>query len=434
VDADASAKNSLTLEGDVYRGSGGELVNTIVSISPPVNGIMNLQDRFSGWDVVSRWNHVTSTKSETSLQINFDHSDRGDTTYGTGLSTFGLDFQHHVGWGDRQDIVWGLGYLMTTDELATTLRIAFTPPDQTRQLFSSFVQDEIALQPDRLYMTVGAKLEHNDFTGFGLQPSVRLAWIVNKQNMFWAAVSRALRTPSQSDRDIRVNESVFPGPGNLPVLVSIFGSPTRQNERLDAFEAGYRTEITKRLSLDGTAFYNDYDNLVSVEPGTPFLETVPTPAHLVIPNVLSNLFYGETHGVELSADWKATKRWTVSSGYSFLTMHLRRDATSQDFTTITGTEGAFPSQQAQLRSHLDLGSHWQWNAAAYVVGRLSAQAVPSNTRLDSNVIWQLRKRFSISLVGQNLLRDHHLEYFGPDQTEDSSLIKRSAYAKITWQF
>lgn len=434
VDAQASPKDSLTFEGDAYSGSKGEMVETIASISPPMNAVLNLRDRFSGWDVVSSWDHVASPHSETNLQINFDHSDRGDTTYGTGLSTLGIDFRHHVGWGDRQDFVWGLGYLMTTDELATTFRIAFTPPELTRQLFSSFVQDEIALQPDRLYLTVGAKLEHNDFTGFGFLPTVRIAWIVNERNMFWAAVSRALRTPSQSDRDIRVNQSVFPGPGNLPVLVSIFGSPTRQDERLNAFEAGYRAEITKRLSFDGTVFYNDYDNLVSVEPGTPFLETVPAPAHLVIPNVLSNLLYGETHGVELSVDWKATKRWTVSSGYSFLTMHLHRDATSQDSTSITGTQGGFPSQQAQLRSHLDLGSHWQWNAAAYFVGRLSAQAVPSYTRLDSNVIWQPRKQFSISLVGQNLLRDHHLEYLGPDQTEDSSLIKRSAYAKITWQF
>jgi iron complex outermembrane recepter protein len=434
VDADTSPKDSLTLEGNVYRGDAGELVNTIVSISPPVNGIQSLRDIFSGWDVVSRWNHVASPNSETSLQINFDHSNRGDTTYGTGLNTFGIDFDHHVGWGSRHDFVWGLGYRMTSDELATTLRIAFTPPDQAQQFFSSFVQDEIAIQPDRLYLTVGAKLEHNDYTGFGLEPSARIAWIASERTMFWAAVSRALRTPSQSDRDIRVNETVLPGPDNLPVLVSIFGSAARQNESLNAFEAGYRTEITKRISLDATAFYNDYDNLVSVEPGTPFLEANPAPLHVVVPNVLSNLMYGETHGVELSSNWKVTKRWTLSPGYSFLAMHLHRDATSLDSTTVPETQGDFPSQQAQLRSHVDLGEHWQWNAAAYFVGRLPAEAVPSYTRLDTNVIWQPRKRISISLVGENLLRDHHLEFIGPDQTEQSSLIKRSAYAKIAWQF
>ena len=434
VDADASPKDSLTLEGNVYRGDAGELVNTVVSISPPVNGILSLRDVFSGWDVVSRWNHVASPHSETTLQIDFDHSNRGDTTYGTGLSTFGIDFDHHVGWGKRQDFVWGLGYYLTSDELTTTLRIAFTPPDQTRELFSSFVQDEIAIRPDRLYLTVGAKLEHNDFTGLGLEPSARIAWIANERNMFWGAVSRALRTPSQSDRDIRVNDSVFPGPNNLPILVSIFGSPTRQDERLNAFEAGYRTEITKGISLDATVFYNDYDNLVSVEPGTPFLETDPPPLHVVAPNALSNLIYGETYGLELSVNWKVAKHWTLNQGYSFLAMHLHEDATSQDSTTVPGTQRGFPSQQAQLRSHVELGNHWQWNALAYFVGRLPAPAVPSYTRLDTNVIWQPSKRFSISLVGQNLLSDHHLEYIGPDQTEQSSLIKRSAYAKITWQF
>jgi iron complex outermembrane recepter protein len=434
VDADASAKDSLTLEGDVYRGNAGELVNTVVSIEPPVNGILDLRNMFSGWDVVSRWNHIVSPNSETSLQINFDRSNRGDSTYGTGLNTFGIDFENHIGWGKRHDFVWGLGYYMTSDELATTLRIAFTPSEQTRQFFSSFVQDEIAIRPDKLYLTVGAKLEHNDFTGLGFEPSARLAWIADERNMFWIAVSRALRTPAQSDRDIRVNDSVFPGPNGLPILVSIFGSPDRQNENLNAFEVGYRTEIAKQISIDATVFYNVYNDLVSVEPGTPFLETDPPPLHLVAPNVLGNLLHGETHGVELSVNWKATRRWTLSPGYSFLAMHLHEDATGQDFTTISGTQGGFPSQQAQLRSHLELSNHWQWNASAHFVGRLPAPAVPSYTRLDTNVIWQPRKEFSISLVGQNLVSDHHLEYLGPDQTEQSILIKRSAYAKITWQF
>jgi iron complex outermembrane receptor protein len=434
VDIAASPKDSLTVEGDAYRGDAGELVNTVVSIGPPVNGILNLRNIFSGWDVVSRWNHVVSPHSETSLQVNFDRSNRGDTTYGTGLNTFGIDFENHVGWGKRQDFVWGAGYYMTSDELETTLRIAFTPPDQTRQFFSSFVQDEIAIRPDRLYLTVGAKLEHNDYTGLGFEPSARLAWIADERNMFWTAVSRALRTPSQSDRDIRVNNSVFPGPNGLPILVSIFGSLDRQNERLNAFEGGYRTEIAKRISIDAAVFYNDYNSLVSVVPGAPFLETDPPPLHLVAPNLLGNLLHGETHGVELSVNWKVIRRWTLSPGYSFLAMHLHEDATGQDFTTIVGTQGGFPSQQAQLRSHVELSNHWQWNASAYFVGRLPAPAVPSYTRVDTNVIWQPRKEFSISLVGQNLVSDHHLEYLGPDQTVQSSLIKRSAYAKITWQF
>ena len=434
VDAKASAKDKLTLEGDVYSGNAGELVDTIVSIAPPVNGILDLRDRFSGWDVVSRWDHAASPNSETRLQIDFDHGDRGDTTYSAALTNLGADFQHHVGWGDRQDFVWGLGYRLTYIDDDPTLRISFLTQKETQQLSSAFVQDEIAVLPDKLYLTAGVKLEHNVYTGLGWQPSGRIAWTPNERNMFWAAVSRALRTPSEADRSIQDNEAVVPGPNNLPLIVSILGSPSRGDERENAFETGYRAESAKRISFDVTTFYNHYDNLVSVEPSTPFLVANPPPVHLVDPNILNNLVYGETHGVEFSSNWKVARRWTLSPGYSFLSMHLHRTATSQDLTGPTETAGNLPNHQAQLRSHVDLASHWQWNTTAYFVDRLIAVGVPSYTRLDSNVIWQPVKRLSLSLVGQNLLKDHHLEYIGPDQTELSSLIKRSAYAKLTWQF
>jgi len=87
-----------------------------------------------------------------------------------------------------------------------------------------------------------------------------------------------------------------------------------------------------------------------------------------------------------------------------------------------------------LRSHLDLPSHWGWNASAYFVGRLSAQNVASYTRLDSNLTWQPVERFSIALAGENLLRDRHMEYMGSDLTVLPTMIKRSVYAKFTWQF
>jgi iron complex outermembrane receptor protein len=434
VDAQASPKDSLTLEGDAYQASAGELVSSIVSIAPPTNGVLQLRDHFSGWDVVSRWNHKVSENSETSLQIYFDRDSRGDGTYATGLNTFDIDFQDHVGCGSRQDFVWGAGYRRTSDAIGETLRIEFNPAKLSQQLFSSFVQDEIVIKPDRLYLTLGTKLEHNEYTGLGWQPTVRIAWTVNERNMFWAAISRALRTPTQTDRSIRVNYLALPGPDGLPLLVSAFGNPDQQNEREDAYEAGYRTELGKRFSFDGTAFFNKYNGLTSEEPGAPFLEADPPPLHLVVPIVFGNLLYGETHGVELSMNWKVTSRWTLSPGYTFLTMHLHQEARSEDSTTIPGTQGQFPSQQAQLRSHVDLRSEWQWNTSAYFVGALPAVGVPSYTRLDSNVKWQPWERVSLSLVGQNLLRDHHLEYLGPDQTEQSSLIKRSVYVKVVWSF
>jgi hypothetical protein len=41
----------------------------------------------------------------------------------------------------------------------------------------------------------------------------------------------------------------------------------------------------------------------------------------------------------------------------------------------------------------------------------------------------------LGIYGQNLLRDRHLEFFDPDNSSTrSTLIRRSAYAKLTWRF
>jgi len=434
ADATLSPKDSLTAEAEVYEGTAGETDTVPISLSPPVTGILALRDRFSGWDVLSRWNHAASPRSATSLQIYFDRTNRGDATFGIGLNTFDIDFQHHVGWGNRQDFVWGLGYRLNSDATATTFRIAFNPADRVTQLFNSFVQDEIVIRPDRLYATLGVKLEHDDYNGFGWQPSGRIAWNIDDRNMLWASVSRALRTPSRSDTDVRANLFALPGPNNVPLLVSVFGNPEEKNESLNAVEAGYRNQFSSRTSLDLTVFYNDYDNVFSTEPGQLRFETNPPPLHLVEPDTFGNGVRGETHGLEASAKWRVTGRWTLTPGYAFLAVHLHPAATSQDTTTVPATEGSFPHHQAQLRSHVDLPWHLQWDSSVFFVGRLSSESVPSYTRLDTNLTWQPLERFSIKLVGQNLLRDHHEEFNSSSQTALSSLIKRSAYIQFTGRF
>jgi iron complex outermembrane recepter protein len=434
LDEDVSAKDSLTMEGEAVRGNAGEIVSTIVSLFPPVNAALDLRDRFSGWSVQGRWKRVLSPGSETTLQVYFDRSNRGDTTYGDGLNTLDIDFQHHGIWGRRQDFVWGLGYRLYSDKAAPAFRISANPRELTYQIFSSFVQDEIAIRPDHLYTTVGAKLEHSYFNGFNLQPTARITWTPEGRDMFWAAVSGAQRTPSRGETAVRENEAVYPGPDNLPILASLFGNPAQKNEHLIATEAGFRKALADRLSFDSAIFFNQYHDLRSGEPGTPRLETDPPPAHLLIPIYLANLLYGETHGIEAFASVKLAARWTLSPGYTFLTMHLHRNAGGLDVGTGPESEGGLPNQQAQLHSNVNLPWHWQWTTSAYFVGRLAAPKIPSYTRLDTNLAWQLAEKISLDLVGQNLQKSLHQEYSGPDLTVLPSLVRRSAYGRLTWRF
>jgi iron complex outermembrane receptor protein len=432
VDSKLGAKDSMTVEGDAYKGSEGEIVPAVTSFQPPQPQLLDLRQELGGWDILSRWDHTISPDSQTTLQVYFDRTSRGDVTDGEGRDTFDIDFQHHIAWGSRQDFVWGLGYRSTSDDIRGSIKVSFNPPIETDQLFSSFVQDEIAIIPQSLYFTIGARLEHNHFSGFGLQPNVSLAWIVNDKNMFWGSLSRSLRTPARATQ-VRFNDAVLPGPNGLPLVVSDFGEGDK-NENLFAQEIGYRAQLSEHLSLDLTAFYNSYTDLASEEVGTTFLELNPAPIHLVLPIEGANLLHGESHGAEMSLNWKPANRWTLSPGYSYLQLHVYHDPTSTDTTSIESLEGSSPREQAQLRSHLELTSRWKWDASAYFVGRLPASHVPSYTRLDTGLTWKIAEKLSFSVVGQNLLHDHHLEFDSTDQVVLSSMIKRSAYAKFTLQF
>jgi iron complex outermembrane receptor protein len=314
------------------------------------------------------------------------------------------------------------------------LRIVFTPADKVTQLFNLFVQDEIAIRPDRLQLSLGARVEHNSYTGFDFQPSARLAWTPDSKNMMWGAISSADRTPSRGDTGFAVSYAALPGPGGLPMVIRFFGNPNFKNEHLTAYEAGYRTSWSSKFSVDSTIFYNHYSDLISVEPGTTALETNPLPAYMLVSNTEGNGLRGETHGLELFANWKVTSAWTLSPGYSFLAMHMHTSASSQDFSNAAGTEGGSPDHQAQLRSSMRLPWSLQWNTSAYFVNRLPAVSIPSYTRLDTGLIWQAGERVSVRVVGQNLLKDLHPEYAGPSISVQSGTMRRSVYAKITWSF
>jgi iron complex outermembrane receptor protein len=197
---------------------------------------------------------------------------------------------------------------------------------------------------------------------------------------------------------------------------------------------GYRAQPNNHVSVDVAAFFNSYNGLESLEPSPSFFDATSVPPLVVHPVLLDNQMYGTTQGVETSVNWKVTRRWTLSPGYSFLEMNLHTDATSQDTASVADAEGSNPNHQAQLRSHIELPRGISWDANAYFVGPLPAQFAPSYTRLDTQVSWRLAERMELSLVGQNLLKDHHQEFSDTVQSINSSLVKRSAYAKFTWQF
>jgi iron complex outermembrane receptor protein len=423
-DTTISSKDTLTFEGDLYSGREG-----LTTIFQPASSEVNL----SGGFLQGIWNHTYSPRSDTSLQISYDRYERNDFLRDS-RGTLDMNFQHHFLWGQRQDLTWGFEYRRSASNAPGSFFLSFVPKDVTMQLFGSFLQDEIAILPDRLYVTIGTKLEDNHYTGFAAMPSIRVAFSPSPNRTAWAAISKVSRTPAETDTALRVVLATVPSPGGPSTLVAFLGNPFLQDEQTIVYEAGYRTAIAKRLTLDFSAYYGNYYHQQTTEPAPPFLESSPPPPHLVLPTTYENLMHGEIHGLEVSANWKPAARWTLRPGYAFEQIHMHLAPTSQDTTSAAEAEGSSPVHSAELRSSIVLWRNVNWDASAYFVGRLVDPATPSYTRVDTQLSFPLGERGVLSLVGQNLLHDHHQEFTDSTGSVISTLVKRSVYAKLTWQF
>jgi iron complex outermembrane receptor protein len=309
---------------------------------------------------------------------------------------------------------------------------------RTDNLFSSYLQDDLTLVPEYLHLIVGTKLEHNDYTGFEVQPGVRLLWTPDKRQTVWGSVARAVRTPSRIEADGRINSQTFPPnaafPGSPLTLAALFGDHDFVSEELTAYEVGYRVSATERLSLDFAGFFNDYDHLRTLAPGTPFLEFFPPPVHLTDPAFAANQLHGQTFGLEVAGNWKVTDYWKVNAGYSWLQMNLTPEPGSQDVTPPAG-EGKGPHNQFHVRSFLDLPGHLELDTALYYVDNLPQQGIPRYVRLDIRLGWRPRENVELVLGAQNLLEPRHLE-FGPSSFIQTlpTPAERNVYGLVRWHF
>lgn len=411
TDWDPSPDNRFTLQGDGYGGDS----NT------PTNGTTSL----SGGNVLGRWTRQLARGGDFQLQAYYDHTERTiRQVFGEKRDTFDVDFQHHFALGTRQDVTWGAGYRATRDNVDNSLLVQFDPDHRTTQVPGAFLQDEITLVEDRLRLTLGAKFAHDDYSGFEVQPGARLLWKIDRRQDAWTAVSRAVRTPTRLDSDLRIN-TVLPGGTNY---ISYVGSDEFESEEVIAYELGYRTRPLDRLALDAAAFFNVYDRLQSIEPGVPFTEQTPPPPHLVLPFAVGNKLEGETYGAELAATWEAADWWTLRGGYTHLREFFHTESGSTD-TTSEDAEGDDPRNQAFVRSSMNLSHRLQVDAALRYVDSLPGQQVPSYLEGDARIAWSPVKRLELAVVGQNLFDRRHPE-FGTDPALRSE-IQREVYVSAT---
>lgn len=426
TDWDLDTRDTLTLQGDLYSGKAGERV-TVTTYSPPAATNVNQPAYLSGGNLVGRWRRVLDQGSDFQLQAYFDRTDRQEPTLGETRDTFDIDFLHHLTSLKRQSFLWGLGARVSPSHFRQVVPTLTLEPHETDQIYSLFAQDEIALVSDRLWLTIGSKLMHNNYTGFEVQPTARLLWALSSRQSVWTAVTRAVRTPSRVEEDLQGAVLVSPQP---PTFFYVTGGGHFSSERLIGYEGGYRRVLGSKLYLDVAAFYNDYNHLLSLEPGTPSFVTSPAPPHTVIPVFLRNGILGTTSGIEIAPDWRPSPWWRLVGSYSYLNMELRHSPSSLDVSTAPSTEGSSPAHEGSIQSRFDLPKRFEFDQTYRYVSSLSAQQLRAYGTADVQFAWRW-SGFELSVVGQNLLQPRHFEYGG----DPGGLvgIKRSIYGKITWR-
>ncbi len=127
-------------------------------------------------------------------------------------------------------------------------------------------------------LTVGTKLEHNNYTGFEVQPSGRLLVEPHSRESPCGAPSPGRFELRRVSTRILKTQVMRARPRGLPLYTQVNGNPQFQSEELIAYETGYRRLVTPHSYVDVALFYNDYNDLHSFQLGTPFLETSPSPA------------------------------------------------------------------------------------------------------------------------------------------------------------
>jgi iron complex outermembrane receptor protein len=424
----ASAAGDWTVQGDVYSGEEGGLINDSdpVSVTPGLE--RKVESRLRGIDLLGTWRRTLAADAGLQLQAYYDRTERraGDV-YDAVHSIYDVDAQINLRPAQGHDVVVGAEYRRVDDVIESSSILAFFPERRTDEVFSVFIQDQIALWQERLVLTLGSKFEHNDFTGFEYQPSVRLAFSPNERQTWWSAVSRAVRTPSRLESDVLVQAVLEVPTLPLPVLVTLRGDPNFDSEKLLAYEAGYRLQTSGAFWLDLVAFYHSYRDLRSTE-AEPLAVVLDPPPHFLLPNRLANGLEGSSQGATLSARWQPTTAWQLRFGYSFIDIDLATRAGSNGGAGVETIEGSSPRHQLRLHSSFDLPRDIELDAGWRWVDRLEA-GVGSYLQLDLRLGWRPRSGLELAVVGQNLLKDEYREF-----PEEDILLQRSVHGEVVWRF
>jgi len=424
-----SGRDDLFLSADFYRGEAEQTYDVPWSLEAPYRRVFVENSQYKGGHVLARWQRNWSADKDGSFQVYYDRHDLDDIVFSVARNTLDIEGQLNARRG-RHAWVFGGGYRYNADETGGTELSGLRPADLNFGLFSAFVQDDITLVSERLFMTLGAKVEHNDFTDFEIQPNARLLWRLEERQSLWLAASRAVRTPSRSDLHVNFPASIIPGarPDDPPSLISFMGNVDFQSENLLALELGYRVQPRETVFVEATSFYNTYTDLRSTQLAQGAVRSDPV-EHIYIPITVGNRTEAKTWGFEVEADWQVRRSWRLRGAYTLLKIDV--EAPLGD-AIGNAAEGESPEHQLYFGSALDLSQELVLDAGLAYTSELAALDIDRYINLDLRLGWRPLKSVEIALVGQQLLAARRAEFRPQFLNTLPAKSERGFYVSLHW--
>jgi iron complex outermembrane receptor protein len=435
LDWQRNSQNWLTMSGDIYGGHLKQLLRPEFAV--PVGPLGQDTGSIAGRYLLGRWERK-QPHANSALQFYFDDTSRHELAAYNRSRTFDTDYQDHRAAGERNDFVWGAGLRLTANHIADHDSLT-TMPEYNNYLIDSFFQDEVALKPQHLTLTVGTKVEQGRLSGFQVEPSVRILWSPSRNESWWAAVSRAAVSPSIQDKSTTVPLNLGTADG-LPVSGELLGNPGIKPETVVAYEAGYRQRLASNLTLDTATFFNVNHRLQTVSASDPVLVLVPQP-HFFTTLLYGNGFRANTAGVELAASWKPAKALLLAGGYTWMQAQLVQTQPGEVglYDTWSTPQNAYTGSLswrfARTWSLDTLAAHTGSLPAGFALASSSfSDQVPAFTRLDLRLKRKVGRFMELEAGGTNLLAPRHVEFGSQSAAIIPAYTPRSFTVTARWAY
>ncbi|TIH19199.1 TonB-dependent receptor [Marinifilum sp. JC120] len=380
--------------------------SSITEHSPPGNLFSANKNKndYNGYAQIL-WDRKTGARSGMQFRSSYTRTEITVADMENMSNTVDAEFIYSNEQFEDHFLTFGIGGKYFWDDFKQGKKVQVSNDSIYRLDFSGFAKDRITLIDEKLFLTLGLKLDYSGDSSLAPQPTARLLYMEDDEE-YWLAYSYANRKPGYWLRDgsyrIRVRDKEY----------TMDFSDDLDNEKLNSFEAGYRKLFSETLKLDVSLYLNSYDQMVTFS----FDDDTKTATPI---SGLSGLSYG----TEIAFDWQP---------YSFLTLRPSIDISNQDFQKVPDGIPGFspplntPMYNLKLQALIELAEDWELGLFTSYLNSMDDKDLSTGFGFDARLAWQARKDLSLELIGNNLLTSAGESNFSP--------VEPSCTLRLTWDF